>query len=384
MRRVLPVLLLTAAVASSGCSVVDEVQGRLSGPQNLEPPVVTIAVLAPLSGGQTRLGQSVVDAVEQAVDDSGGVPGWDVEVSVVDSAADDLSDDIADLRADDATVAVVTGFGADDVRTFVPALDDAGLTVLSPADTDPRHTRGADPRAPLRPWSGYVTVAVESTPEQSALAEHLVRVVGTSRAVVVHEASDEARAASRAFVRALGERGVADVSLLRWDPDKPRAVRQAVRSLESGDSLVVHGSPSLAAALARQRPSGVVVGLGAVPDDLTDVDAAALDGAVAPLPGLSPRRGAKPLDDRYADSDRDAAAGPYGPAAYDGARMLVDAFTRCLPAPETSRSPSRSACRAEAAGTVWNGLTGTIQLDEFGARLGLLPAVVGLRDGEWR
>lgn len=383
MRRVLPVLLLTAAVASSGCSVVDEVQGRLSGPQDQGPPVVTIAVLAPLSGGQTRLGQSVVDAVEQAVDDSGGVPGWDVDVSVLDSSADDLSDGLADLRADDTTVAVVTGFGAQDVRTLVPTLDDAGLTVLSPADTDPRHTRGADPRAPLRPWSGYLTVAVEGTPEQSALAEHLVRVVGTSRAVVVHEASTEAEAAGRAFVRAMDERGVADVTLLEWDPDKPRSVRRAVQSLDAGDTLVVQGPSSLAGSLVRQRPDGVVVALGAVPDDLADRDAARLDGAVAPLPGLSPRRGAKPLNDAYAESGRDAAAGPYGPAAYDGARLLLDAFTRCLPAPERSRSPSRSACRAEAAGTVWNGLTGTIQLDEFGARLGLLPAVVGLRDGEW-
>jgi branched-chain amino acid transport system substrate-binding protein len=384
MRRVLPVLLLSAAVASSGCSVVDEVQGRLSGPQDLAPPVVTIAVLAPLSGGQTRVGQSVVDAVEQAVDDSGGIPGWEVDVSVMDSAADDLSDDIAEIRADDTAVAVVTGFGADDVRTLVPSLDDAGLTVLSPADTDSRHTRGADPRAPLRPWSGYVTVAVESTPEQSALAEHLVRVVGTSRAVVVHEASDEAKVSGRAFVRAMEERGVADVTLLEWNPDKPRRVGQAVRALDAGDTLVVQGSSSLAARMARQRSDGVVVALGAVPDGMTDADAAVLDGAVAPLPGLSPRRGAKPLNDLYTDSGRDAAAGPYGPAAYDGARMLLDAFTRCLPAPERSRSPSRSACRAETAGTVWNGLTGTIQLDEFGARLGLLPAVVGLRDGEWR
>lgn len=383
MRRVLPVLLLTAAVASSGCSVVDEVQGRLSGPQSVGPPVVTIAVLAPLSGGQTRVGQSVVDAVEQAVDDSGGVPGWDVDVSVLDSAAGDLSDDLADLRAEDTTVAVVTGFGADDVRTLVPPLDEAGLTVLSPADTDPRHTRGADPRAPLRPWSGYMTVAVESTPEQSALAEHLVRVVGTSRAVVVHEASVEAEAAGRAFVRAMDERGVADVTLLEWDPDKPRPVRRAVQSLGAGDSLVVQGPSSMAASVARQRPGGVVVSLGAVPDDLTDQDATALDGAVAPLPGLSPRRGAKTLNDLYADAGRDATVGPNAPAAYDGARMLLDAFTRCLPAPESSRSPSRSACRAETAGTVWNGLTGTIQLDEFGARLGLLPAVVGLRDGEW-
>ena len=384
MRRVLPVLLLSAAVASSGCSVVDEVQGRLSGPQDLAPPVVTIAVLAPLSGGQTRVGQSVVDAVEQAVDDSGGVPGWDVEVSVVDSAGADLSDDIAELRGEDTTVAVVTGFGADDVRTLVPTLDDAGLTVLSPADTDPRHTRGADPRAPLRPWSGYMTVAVESTPEQSALAEHLVRVVGTSRAVVVHDGTDEAEASGRDFVRAMDERGVADVTLLEWNPGKPRPLRRAVESLDVGDALVVQGSSSLAASMARQRSDGVVVGLGAVPDDLAEPDAAVLDGAVAPLPGLSPRRGAKPLNDLYAESGRDAAAGAYGPAAYDGARMLLDAFTRCLPAPESSRSPSRSACRAETAGTVWTGLTGTIQLDEFGARLGLLPAVVGLRDGEWR
>jgi len=384
MRHVLPVLLLAVAVTSSGCSVVDEVQGRLSGPEDAGPAVVTITVLAPLSGGQTRAGRAVVDAVEQAVDDSGGVEGWAVEVDVLDSTATSVDEDVADLRRDDTTVAVVTGFAADDVRTLVPVLDDAGLTVLSPADTDPRHTRGADPTAPLRPWSGYLTVAVEATPEQTSLAEHVVRVLGTSRALVVHDGSSESRSRARAVVRALEERGVPDASLLAWDPRKPRPVRRAVASLTAGDTLVVDASTSLAASLARQRPEGVVLGLGAVPDDLSGREAALLEGAVAPLPGLSPSRGASALDDRYADAGREAVAGAYGPAAYDGARMLVDAFTRCLPAPEVSRSPSRSACRAEVAGTVWSGLTGTIQLDEFGARLGLLPAVVVLRDGEWR
>jgi hypothetical protein len=127
----------------------------------------------------------------------------------------------------------------------------------------------------------------------------------------------------------------------------------------------------------------VVLALTAVPPSLDEPTAAALDGALAPRAGPDPRRGTDELTARYADGGRDADPGPYGPAAYDGARLIVDALGRCLPDPQRSTSPSRSACRAEIAGTVWDGLTGGIQLDEYGARLGLLPRVATLRDGEW-
>jgi ABC-type branched-subunit amino acid transport system substrate-binding protein len=383
MHRRRPLLLLAATVALSGCSTVDGLVERVRPVQEAGTPVVTLTVLAPLSGAQESAGTTVVDAVQQAMADSGGVTGWEVAVQSVDTTGPTLDDDLDALGSDDTAVAVVGGFAPDDVRTLVPQLDGEGLTVVSPADTDPRHTRGADPSSPLRPWSGYVTVAVEPTPEQTALADHLVRMVGITRGLVVHGSDADSRARAAAVADGIVTRGVTGVSTSEWSTARRSDVIDAVADLSPGDALVVDGDAALARTVAEAAPDGVVLALTAVPASLDDSAAAALDGALAPLPGLDPRRGSDELGSRYAEAGRDADPGRYGPAAYDGARLVVDALGRCLPDPERSTSPSRSACRAEIAGTVWDGLTGSIQLDEYGTRLGLLPAVATLRGGEW-
>jgi len=382
MRRTSVVLLLAAATVAPGCSITDSLVERVSPEEPPATSTVTIGVLAPLSGGQTRAGRSVVDAVEQAVDDAPGVDGWQVEVIAYDLAAQSREEHVAELKADDTTVAVVTGFGPDDVRTIVPELDESGLTVLSPADTDPRHVRGADPVSPLRPWSGYLTVAVEPTPKQTALADHLVRVVGAQKALVVSDGSSASAGRAAALSGALAERGVSEAETVTFgDEDGAASVQEAISSLDSGDALVFDVPADVAADLAGARRDGVALALMSPLEGLTPEQATALSGSLAPLPGQDPRQGASELADAFEASGRAGTVGPWGPAAYDGTRLLVDTFTRCLPA--RSSSPSRSACRAEVAGTSWSGITGPIQFDEYGARLGLLPGVVVLRDGSW-
>lgn len=381
MHRRLLVLLVAAASAVSGCAMADSVVERFGAADDVVTPTVTIGVLAPLSGGQTRLGRSVLDAVEQAVDDSGGVPGWEVEVVAYDLEGDDLADDLAEIKTDDSTVAVVTGFGPDDVRTVVPELDESGLTVLTPADTDPRHLRGADPAVPVRPWPGYVNVAVEPTPEQTAIADHLVRVTGARRVVVVTDGTRESATRGRAVVRGLEQRGVSDVSSIRWSQSLTRSEQRALASVRPGDALVVDAPVPLAAEISRRVPDGVTLALAAAmaePAELTKKQLSALEGMLVPSPGLDPRRGSDELRAAYAAAGREATLGPLGPAAYDGVRLLVDSFMRCLPDPARSSSPSRSRCLGEVAGAVWPGLTGRIQFDEYGSRPGLLPAVTML------
>jgi branched-chain amino acid transport system substrate-binding protein len=383
MRRSALVLLLAAVTTTSGCAATQGVLDRFTAQGDGETPIVTIGVLAPLSGGQSRTGRSVVDAVEQAVADSGGVAGWQVEVAAYDLAADTVDETVDDLRGADDVLMVVTGFGSDDVRAIVPRLDSSGLTVLSPADSDPRHTRGADPSAPLRPWAGYVSVAVDPAPQQAALADYLVRVVGSARVVLVSDGTPESATRARQVQADLSERGVTDAEPLVASGGAPtEPITSALQALEPGDAVVVDGPATLAAQVAALRPAGVVLGLTEPLADLAAGQAAALQGAVAALPGLDPRRGADELRAAFEASGRDATEGEYGPSAYDGARLLTDALTRCLPEPG-SRSPSRSACRTEVAGATWGGLTGAIQFDEFGARIGLLPTVVTLRDSSW-
>lgn len=377
-------LAVASMLLLSGCGAAETVLGRVSSAAETETPVATIGVAVPLSGGQTRIGQGVQAAVEQALADAGGVPGWQVEVEAVDIAGPDADEEVADLASERSVVAVVTGFEPDDVRRFVPVLDDAGITVLSPADADPRHVRGADLRSPLRPWSGYVTTAVDPRPEQSSLAAHLVRVAGVSDVLVVTDGTPGAQSRAGDLAAALGMRGVSAVAVEAAPGGQTTpAVDAALAELSSASALVVDGPPELAAALAQARPAGVAMGLMTRLEPLTAEQAGALDGAVAPEAGADPRRGGPELQAALEAAGSSVIPGPFGPAAYDGTRLLLDALSRCLPPPPEASTPPRSGCRAEVAGTQSTGLTGPIAFDEFGARLGLLPAVVSLRGGSW-
>jgi ABC-type branched-subunit amino acid transport system substrate-binding protein len=187
---------------------------------------------------------------------------------------------------------VVTGFGSDDVRTIVPRLDSSGLTVLSPADSDPRHTRGADPSAPLRPWAGYVSVAVDPAPQQAALADYLVRVAGSARVVLVSDGTPESATRARQVQADLSERGVTDAEPLVASGGAPtEPITSALQALEPGDAVVVDGPATLAAQVAALRPAGVVLGLTEPLADLAAGQAAALQGAVAALPAWTPAEG---------------------------------------------------------------------------------------------
>jgi ABC-type branched-subunit amino acid transport system substrate-binding protein len=374
VRRVLP-LVAAVALLVSGCGAVDTVLERVRPTDDAGPPVATIVVVAPLSGPQTRDGQGVLAAVEQALADSGGVQGWDVRVRGVDLAADDLPDRLDALVESDSTVAVVTGFAAQDVRATVPRLDAAGLTVLSPADSDVRHVYGADPASPLRPWSGYASVAVDPTPEVSALADHLVRVVVPGQVVVVADGTTTATGRTDTFTAEMAERGAAVASVLSSGTD----LTPALAALTAADVVVVDGPPDLAAAVATATLAQVA--LMSRPDTVTPEQAAALEGAIAPDVGLDPRRGSTELQALLGGSG--VSGGTFGPAAYDAGRLLVQAMSSCLPDPSTTSSPSRSSCRPAVAGTPWAGLTGAIVLDEFGGRPGLLPGILTLRGGQW-
>ncbi len=381
MRHPVP-LLAAAALVLSGCGAADTVLQRVRGDEQSVVPTVSLVLLVPQQSGLTRAGAGVEAAARQAVDDSGGVPGWTIDVQTIDLDADDLSARLDEVVQSDTAVGVITGFEPEDVRTVVPVLDEAGLTILSPADTDPRHFYGSEPEQPLRPWTGYSSVAVDPSPEQTALADHLVRSVGARRVVVLTDGSSEAGARADRLTEALDARSRIPVTVVPMSDRRVGAqVAQVLDDVSSDTAVVVDGPVSLAEAVADEREGAGTLALATRPDALTPEQAAVLAGALSADQGLEPTRG---LDELDANLEGDVTGGPFGPAAYDAARLFVDALSRCLPDPTVESSPSRARCKPVVQGTPLTGLTGRVVLDEYGARTGLLPDVQVLDEkGRW-
>ncbi len=430
--------LAAAGALLGGCGVVEDVTARFSQEEDTTPPVVTIGVAVPYDGTLLVPARGAEAAVRLAVDDHRDlVPGWDVEVVTVDTAQrlDRALDDVDRVLADELSVAgVITGLTTADVRTVVPELDDDGILAISPADVDPRHTVGAIPGSPSRPWKAYWAAAVHPAPAEAAAAEALVRD-RVRRVLVLADESPEALASAAATTDALEVRGgrgkqvslpltsqlVGAVEALLTGqavPDPPKAKRgkqddeesqdQLDDSSENGADVVPADTPALAASTLPTRfqgvmlagsPEFVAVAEGTVralypempvatwassrPRAARSVSPTGLEGVLVPEAGPDPAAGLDELAARLSATGVSVPPGPFGPAAYDATVMLMEGLAQCLPAAAPGLTPSRAACAPAVGVSAVDGLTGTLAFDEFGARLSTLAPMGRIEAGRW-
>ncbi|NDL55483.1 ABC transporter substrate-binding protein [Phytoactinopolyspora mesophila] len=194
-------LALSAAAALTSCSLFE----RVVADDEAGPREATVVVLAP---DGTASGKSVLAAVELAIDKSAGdIGGWTIDVDFVDDAGhDDGPAELAREMVGDDVIAVIGGLSTDVVRAVQPVLSSGSVLFVSPADTVPEHTRGADPGNPLRPYSNYYRTSAIGEDPMQALARYAVGSLEASRVAVIDAGeSDEAAVFAEAVDDAGGD-----------------------------------------------------------------------------------------------------------------------------------------------------------------------------------
>ena len=156
-RHRLSVVLLTGVAALSlvaaACST--------SEPAATQDKVVTIGVIAPLENGLTSYGRGIANSVLLAVAEANerdAIPGYTIEVQALDDSSDPAVGRAAAERiaANPTVVGVVGTYNSGVAAEVMPVLDAAGITMISPANTDPTLSRGPDPVLfPERVWPTY-------------------------------------------------------------------------------------------------------------------------------------------------------------------------------------------------------------------------------------
>lgn len=396
--RPLLAALLGSSVIFSGCGIVDGATARFQDAQQESPSVVTIGVLSAQTGPARVAGTGVVESVRAAVADSPVPAGWMVEVSAVDSFHGDLTgatltealiDDAEQLLDDDSVAAVVGGLSESEVLVTAPLLSDFAVPLLSPADEDPTHWRGADAAAPSRPWRAYGVTTVLAAPQETALAEHLVVAKNARKISVVHDGSPGASDRLDDLQRAVEMRGgtVVETSAAASTREVKRAVAAAT---STADAVVVLGAADLVARVRSSAgpdlPVAAVAHLLGAP--LAEV-ASELDGLVVARGGPSPSKGRGQLE-RAVSAGSASPPGPYGVAAYDAARLIMEGLDRCLPRAADGEVaapvdfPPRSSCADDIVFAEAAGLTRSVLLNDMGARVGMLGDVGEVQGGRWR
>ncbi len=182
--------LLAATLAFSACGQRSTTGENTGG--NTETKTAKIGVIAPLSGDLSSLGLGIQNSVDLAIkqaNESNAIPGWKLEIAAEDDEAKpDVGKNAATkLAGDDDVVAVVGTLNSSVAQSVQPVLSSANITQVSPANTNPTLTQGANPAAKSRPYKTYFRTCTTDAIQGPFAARYLYTTAGLKKVATVHD-----------------------------------------------------------------------------------------------------------------------------------------------------------------------------------------------------
>jgi len=393
----LGVPLAVAALALSACgSRSDTGSGTSSG--GSASKTVKIGVIAPLSGSLSALGLGIQHSVELAVkqaNDSKTIPGWKIEVvSKDDEAKADVGKNAAtSLVGDDSVVAVVGDLNSSVSQQTQPIFNSAKITQISPANTNPSLTIGADAAAPKRQYASYFRTCTTDAVQGPFAAQYLL-AKNIKKVATVHDKQTYGQGLVEAFTKEFTKGGgtITDAETIttadnggnndfstvisKLKPGAPEAIYYGGQFPEAGPlSLQVKNAGlniPLMGGDGIYDPKFISLAGGKDQGDLATSVGAPTDSSDA---------GKKFLADYKAAAYPDPS-GAYGGYSYDAANAIIAALKTSL----ASASDPKSARQAtiDAVGKVsLEGVTGKVAFDQYGDSTSKVITVYKVAAGAW-
>ncbi len=168
--------LLAATLSMSACGSRAEEGGTTGETSN---KVAKIGVIAPLSGDLSALGLGIRNSVDLAIkqaNESKAIPGWTLELAAEDDEAKpDVGKNAATkLAGDDEVVGVVGTLNSSVAQSVQPVLASANIAMVSPANTNPTLTQGADLASPKRTYPNYFRTCTTDAVQGPFAANYLI------------------------------------------------------------------------------------------------------------------------------------------------------------------------------------------------------------------
>lgn len=382
---------LLLAIGAAGCGGDDDVE------------VVTVGVVAPLDAGLTQFGRGIRNSVELAVVQANAMNLLDGRRIVV-QAVDDSSDasvgarNAAAIAGNGTVIGVVGTYNSGVARVVAPQMVAAGITMISPGNTDPSLTLGPDRAHPERQFSTYFRVVANDSLQGIVLAQFAAADLAIHRAAVVADAKQVSQGLANDF-RAAFEAAGGDVVSFEIVPEgdtdyAPFAQRAAAAEPE----LLFFGGEYDHAALLKTAAVGaglavpLMGGDGIQADDYITAAGAISEGDLATSVGApieQEPRGTAFLE-AYEDQGFSDPPTTFGPYAYDAANILIAAARAALHGGSKVDGRVRTDILANVqAGdddllSMFGGpVTGEIGFDAFGDTINPVLTVYRVEGGKW-
>lgn len=392
----LGVPLAVAALALSACGSRGGDNGSSGGSSGGggSTKTVKIGVIAPLSGDLSALGKGIQHSVELAVKEANAnntVPGWKLEVEPVDDEAKaDVGKNAATkLAADDQVVGVVGDLNSSVSQQTQPIFAAANITQISPANTNPSLTIGADSASPKRTYKTYFRTCTTDAVQGPFAAQYLL-AQGIKQVATINDKKTYGQGLVNAFTTEFKKGGGTVTGAFTINPDESNYQTVVSQAAATSPKAVYYGGeyPQAGPLSQQMKAAGLNVPLmggdGIYDPQYIKLAGAKSDGDLATSVGApteSTDAGKKFLASYQAAGYAEPAAA-YGGYSYDAANAIIAALKTSL----SGASDVKSARQAtvDAVGKVsFDGVTGKVAFDEYGDTTSKILTVYKVTSGAW-
>jgi branched-chain amino acid transport system substrate-binding protein len=396
--KLVGVAFVAASLALAGCGSRGDsgapATGGTAGGSAAATKVAKIGFIAPLSGGLSALGTGMRNSVDLAIrqaNESNAIPGWKLElVAMDDEAKPDVGANAAtSLVADDAVVGVVGTLNSGVAQSVIPILDAAHIVQISPANTNPTLTQGADPANPARVNQNYFRTATTDAIQGPVAAKFLLDE-GVKKVATVHNKGTYGQGLVEAFTKAFTEGGGTVVAAESIDADASDYTSVVTKVKAAGPEAVYFGGeyPSGGPLSNQMKANGLNVPLmggdGIYDPTFIELAGAKSDGDLATSVGAPPADlpSAANFIKTYEEAKFAEPYAAYGPMSYDAANAIIEALKVALPSATDAKS-ARAAIVEATNKVSFEGASGKVAFDEFGDTVTRVITVYAVTDGAW-
>ena len=340
---------------------------------------VKIGVIAPLSGDLSALGAGIKNGADLAVkqaNEEEKIEGWKFVLDAQDDTANpQTAGTVASKLASDSKVIGVVGtLNSSTAEQVQPILDQAGIVMVSPANTNPTLSQGADPAGKKRPYPTYFRVSTTDAVQGPFAADYALEGAGFKKAIIIHDKKTYGQGLANAFKTRFEEKGGKVLTVETVDPEEKKfdAVLSKVKPL--GGDFIYYGGEYPAASLISSQANGIGLtiplmgGDGIYSGTFIEVAQAGGEGDLATSVGgpTDQLASAKSFVDAYEAAGYADPYEAYGAYSYDATNVIIDAAAKVLPDVDAIDDEVLADIVAAVGETDLEGATGPVSFDEFG------------------
>lgn len=389
--------LLVASLALAGCGTRggggDEPGGSGSG----DTKVAKIGVIAPLSGDLAALGKGIEHSVDLAIkqaNESGAIPGWTLELAPEDDqASPDVGKNAATkLASDPEVVAVVGTLNSSVAQSVQPVLASANIAMVSPANTNPSLTQGADfATAPKRAYPNYFRTCTTDSIQGPFAARYLFEKAGIKEVATVHDKKTYGQGLVEAFSKEYTKLGgkIVAAETINPDDDKYDAVISKIKPSNPGAVYYGGEFPQAAPFSQQMKAAGLNVPLmggdGIFSGEFIKLAGSTATGDLATAIGAPTDTlpSAKSFVESYKAAGYAEPYEAYGAYSFDAATAIIEALKTSLKDAESAEAARQGTIDA-LGGVSFDGVTGKVAFDEFGDTTSRVLTVYGVEGDAWK